>query len=460
MLRTHKIALAPNDRQRSALVQHAGYARYAYNQGLQLFKDGLDGLYGRDPERPEHEGKWFSKYDLAKIFNAIKFDIAPWARELYQDSSEQAIVGDLGKAIERWGRDRANGFPKFRSRHKCMSFRVRDRNLKIEDRRIRLPNGIGWVRMREPLRFDGRVKQARITLDAGRWFACVSVEIEEPPKRRHRPRGVVGIDVGIETLATLSDGTRFENPKALASHQRRLRNLDRAIARSRNTHGKNRRSNRRRRLYRRREELHRKIRDIRRDHIHRATSAIAKCGYTEVKVESLNVKGMMRSARGTVEQPGRKVRRKSGLNRSLGDASLSEFLATLEYKCAAAGIVFTEIDKWFPSSKTCNICGVVRENLALSDRHWTCVCGARHDRDFNAARNIRDYSPDTAAGLNGRGGGRAGRGRAPAGDSPCESSSKRAEAVSLAAPPGQLADAHGQQLSRLRSRFGELQIDQ
>ena len=248
----------------------------------------------------------------------------------------------------------------------------------------------------------------------------------------------------MNTLATLSDGTRFENPKPLNQYQTRLRAVDKTIARSRNVHGKNKRSNRRNRLYRRREELHRRIRDIRREHLHRITSAIAKRGYSEVKVETLNVKGMMRSARGTVETPGRNVRQKAGLSRNLADASMSEFLRLLEYKCQAAGTVFIKIDRWFASSKTCNVCGAVNKRLGR-DRQWVCVCGARHDRDLNAAHNIRDWSPDTVAGHNGRGGDVSPNGRNGRAADAVEPSSKQAnEAVRLAASPGQPADVCSQ----------------
>ena len=188
-VRVHRIALVPNNRQRGLLVEQAGYTRFAYNWALRLFQDGLDGLYGQDPERPEYDGRWFGHYDLAKIFNAIKADIAPWAKQLYQGGAEYAIVFQLRKAIERWGRDKANGFPGFRSRHSCMSFQVRNRGLKIDGRRIRLPGGIGWVRMRERLRFDGQVKQAQITEDAGRWFACVVVQTELQPVNSKRGGG-------------------------------------------------------------------------------------------------------------------------------------------------------------------------------------------------------------------------------------------------------------------------------
>ena len=165
----------------------------------------------------------------------------------------------------------------------------------------------------------------------------------------------------------------MENPRALAPALRKLRKLDKAIARSRKVHGRIEHSNRRERLYARRRRLHARICNVRNDAHHKATTAIAKPA-GRVVIEDLNVSGMMQNRR---------------LARSLADAGMAGFLNKLEYKCAWYGTEYGKVDQWFPSSKLCSSCGTKNQSLTLSDRWWTCPgCGAVNDRDLNAALNL------------------------------------------------------------------------
>ncbi len=194
----------------------------------------------------------------------------------------------------------------------------------------------------------------------------------------------VGVDVGIRILAVCSDGTEYPNPKALRKAQSRLRRLDRSIARSRNTHGRNRHSNRRQRRYAQKEAAHVRVRNIRNDAHHKAASAITAKPVGNVVVETLNVAGMMKNRR---------------LARALADASLAGFIAKLEYRCGWLGIGFEKVDRWFPSTKTCSACGVVRPNMDLSERTFIChECGMMLDRDLNAALNLRNAESYPASG--------------------------------------------------------------
>ena len=186
----------------------------------------------------------------------------------------------------------------------------------------------------------------------------------------------IGVDVGVVTMATCSDGTTVDNPKALANGLKQLRRLDKAIARSRNVHGKSNFSNRRERLYAKRRRLHARVVNVRNDHHHQATTAIAKSA-GRVVVETLNVAGMVKNRR---------------LARAIADAGMSGFLAKLEYKCGWYGAEYVQADRWFASSKLCAHCGWKNDDLTLSDREWRCGgCGVLNDRDFNAAQNLEQW---------------------------------------------------------------------
>jgi putative transposase len=246
---------------------------------------------------------------------------------------------------------------------------------------------IGQVAMAEKLRFGGSIREVTINRTAGTWFACFAVEDGQPtPPVKDGP--AIGVDVGVGTLAVCSDGQKVENPKVLKAALRQLRQVDKAIARSRTVHGRSNHSNRRERLYDKRRRIHARIVNVRIDNHHKATTAIAKCA-GRVVVETLNVSGMLRNRR---------------LARSIADAGMSGFLSKLEYKCAWYGAEFVKADRWFPSSKLCAHCGWHNGDLSLSDRQWWCgSCGARNDRDANAARNLETW-PSSSFSVSGRGG--------------------------------------------------------
>ena len=197
---------------------------------------------------------------------------------------------------------------------------------------------------------------------------------EQVPPVKSGP--TIGVDVGVGTVAVCSDGTTVENPKALATGLKRLRRLDKAIARSRNVHGRANQSNRRERLYGRRRNLHARIVNVRNDNHHKATTAIAKAS-GRVVVATLNVAEMVRNLR---------------LARAIADAGMSGFLSMLEYKCAWYGAELVKADRWFASSRLSAHCGPKHEDLTLSEREWWCGgCGALNERDHNAAVNLSNW---------------------------------------------------------------------
>ena len=373
MLRTHRIALKPTAEQESQFKQHAGYAHFAYNWALGEFQAGLD------------LGDWLTERTLRPRWNKVKGMIAPWGGDLSQNAAKYAVI-DLGQAAERWGEYRRRvksgrpsgrrvGFPRYKRRKHEQGFRADNGpdTVRVDGKAVILP-WIGRVVMVERLRFTGSIREMTINRTAGVWFACFCVEDgQEAPSVKEGP--AIGVDVGLGTMATCSDGRTVENPQALPSGLKRLRRVDQAIARSRRVHGRNNHSHRRERLYDRRRKLHARIVNVRNDHHHKATTAIAKSGGRVV--ETLNVSGMLRNR---------------SLARAIADAGMSGFLQKLEYKCRWYGVEYVKADPWLSSSRLCSACGWKKEDLTLSHREWRCGgCGELNNRDANAAKNLATW---------------------------------------------------------------------
>ena len=385
MKKSHRIALKPTPEQEALFGQHAGYARFAYNWAVSEFRAGLD------------VGEWLNERTLRPRWNKVKGVIAPWGSELSQNAAKYAII-DLGQAAEGWGEycrrvkagqrpSRRVGFPRFKRRKHEQGFRADNGpdTVKVAGKIVILPK-IGQVATVEQLRFAGSIREVTVNRTADTWFACCCVEDgQEPPPVKDGP--TIGVDVGVGTMATGSDGTTVENPRALANGLKQLRRLDKALARSRNVHGRSNHSNRRERLYANRRRRHARVVNVRNDNHHKATTAIAKSA-GRVVVETLNVAGMVRNRR---------------LARAIADAGMSGFLAQLDYKCGWYGAEYLKADRWYASSKLCAHCGWKNDDLTLSDREWWCSgCGILNNRDANAAMNLANW-PGLSFPVSGRG---------------------------------------------------------
>ena len=360
MLKTHKIALDPNNVQATQFAQHCGYARVAYNHALADFKAGLDA------------GQWRSHIELNKRFNSVKREAYEWCNELNQRAAHNAIYFNFHDAVKRWQSGQSR-FPKFKKRSRGQSFQAdagRGTTI-VEGQRIKLPK-IGWVRMFQTLRHLGTIVKVVISKTAHRWFASITVDTFDNDTivaNRHLP--VVGVDVGIKHLAVTSEGAYFENPKALKRYERKMRRLQRQLSRrkkgSRNWH----------KTKSKIAKLHYRITCIRQDAQHQATTAIVN-NASRIGIESLNVTGMLKNHR---------------LAKALSDASLSSVLAMLAYKAERIGVKIVEADTFYPSSQTCSACGAKNSDLSLSDRTYQCSdCGHTQDRDLNAAINLRNVA--------------------------------------------------------------------
>jgi putative transposase len=371
MLRSHRIALDPNNTQATYFARACGTARFAYNWALGEWKQRYEG-----GEKPSEAG-------LRRELNARKREEFPWMLEVTKCAPQMAII-HLGDAFKRFFAGQAK-YPQFKKKGQHDSFTITNDQFRVEGSRIRIPN-LGWVRMREDLRFVGKIVSATISRTAHRWFVSITVETPETHATVCENQATVGVDLGVETMATLSTGEKVEGTKPHKRLLKRLKRLSRSL--SRKVKGSRNREKAKRKIAR----LHARIAQIRSDAMHKLTTNLAN-QFGTVVVEDLNTKGMSASASGTIENPGKNVKAKSGLNRSILDQGFYEFRRQLDYKMEERGGVLVVADRWFASSKTCSSCGHKCDLLPLSVREWSCpACGALHDRDVNAAKNLANLA--------------------------------------------------------------------
>jgi putative transposase len=294
-------------------------------------------------------------------------------------------IMQLGRAFENFFAGRAR-YPRFRRKGRDDRFTLSNDQLRIEGRRIRIPK-LGWVRMRETLRFAGRIVSASVARVANHWYASITVETSELPAPLAENQGSVGIDLGVKALATLSTGETFEGPKALRTLLIRLRRLSRSV--SCKVKGSRNRAKAKLKLA----KLHARIANIRRNSLHQLSTSITR-RFNTIGIEDLNVKGMLGNRH---------------LARTIADMGFYELRRQLDYKAAWRGGQVVLADRWFPSSKLCSGCGYRLDELGLDVRHWICPgCGASHDRDVNAATNLRNMAvSSTASACGGEGAGPA-----------------------------------------------------
>ena len=369
----YKVELDPNNAQRTVFLRCAGVARFAWNWGL-----------SRRIEEYEETGKSSSGFTQSNQLNAIKRNLFPWMYEVPACIPQQAL-GNLNAAYKNFflrvkNGDKKVGFPKFKSKKRGVgSFRLYG-SICVESSRIKLPR-TGWVRLKERDYVpsdDDNVVSVTVSEKAGHWFA--SVLVREDIDIEQATGEAVGVDLGIKTMAVVSDGREFENPKTLRNAQRKLARLQRELAR-RKKGGKNYEKTKRKLA-----RLHYRIANIRKDAIHKATSAICAIAKpaderpSVIAIENLNVSGMVKN---------------HCLARAVSDVGMSEFRRCVEYKARWNGEEVFVADRFYPSSKTCSVCGCVNSKLTLSDREWTCDCGAVHDRDLNAACNLKSLAIET-----------------------------------------------------------------
>jgi len=354
VIRAHRIRLNPTPEQAEYFVKASGTRRFVYNWGLEEW------------QRQYQAGGKPSAKKLKKDFNAIKREQFPWVYEVTKCAAEGAFM-DLGSAFKNFFEGRAK-YPKFKSKKRSRDgFYVANDKFSLGAYWIKLPH-IGKVNMVEKLRFEGKIMSARISRTADWWFVSITVQVEA--QTVPTPTGeIVGVDLGLLRLATLSDGNVLENQKPLRSKLNKLKRLQRSLSR------KQKDSQNREKARRKIARLHYRIRCIRDDILHKFTTMLTTT-YSMVVIEDLNVKGMMKNRH---------------LAFSFSDAGLGRFVDLLEAKAETTGTQIVKVDRFFPSSKTCHKCGHIKEMLSLSERLYICDnpdCDVCCDRDLNASKSV------------------------------------------------------------------------
>lgn len=351
--KVYRFRMRPTKAQEAGLYRMAGARRFIYNWALNRRKS----YYA------EH-GTGISAKQLSSELTALKNQQDTlWLKDVDSQMLQQALR-DLDRAFRAFFEGRSR-FPRFRSKKDGhFTFRIPQR-VKVKSGRVYVPK-IGWVRIRQSREVEGNTKSATFKRDAtGNWYVSLTTEFEMPDVDPPAPTNPVGVDLGLKDLFVLSDGGRVPAPKFARKAARKLRKAQKSV--SRKKPGSRRREKAKRRLAR----VHRKVSNQRSDFLHKLTTSLTR-KYDCICVEDLNNKALA----------------KTKLSRSVLDAAFGEFVRQVEYKAAWSFKRSIRVGRFFPSTKTCSECGMVNPDLTLSDRTWFCGCGAQHDRDLNAAKNI------------------------------------------------------------------------
>ena len=353
-MKSIKVRLELNNEQSTYALQHCGVARHAWNWGLSVCKLAL-----------ENKEKLPSGIDLhKKLVKEVK-SANSWYYEVSKCAPQQALR-NLNTAFTRFFKKIAK-FPQFKKRGQHDSFYT-EGSIQIEGNSIKLPK-FGWVKMSESLG-SFSVKNGVVSRTADEWF--VSFKVPFIPTKTVKINGIVGVDLGIKTLATLSTGETYQNKRAYKAHKRKLKLAQRQVSKKFKKGQKQ--SNNYKKAVLKVAKIHQKIANIRKDALHKLTTDLSK-NHAEIVIEDLNVKGMSKNRK---------------LSSALLDGGFYEFKRQLTYKCDWYGSKMTVVDRFYPSSKTCSNCQNIKTDLTLKDRIYKCnSCGFEIDRDLNAAINLK-----------------------------------------------------------------------
>jgi len=351
---SHTIRLYPTETKKTFYKKACGCARVAYNYGLAEYQQQIK--IGRQPKISE----------ICKQFNREKKTLYPWIYETNKDANQRPFA-NLQNAFTRFFKHKSK-YPKFKKKGVKDSFYISNDHFSVDCKKFNIPK-LGWVKGAEKLKFPGKITSATVKRKADYWFIVVSVETEKAFTTCDN-QAVVGVDLGIKTLATLSDGKVIEAVRPLKVLLDRLKLLQRWS--SRKVLG----SSNRYKANLKVAKMHYRVACLRKDVLDKLTTFLCE-NYQVIVIEDLNVAGMLKN---------------HCLALAIADCGFGEFRRQLEYKALLHGNTLIVADRWFPSSKTCSGCGHVKESLALSEREYVCEkCGMVIGRDLNAAVNLRNY---------------------------------------------------------------------
>ena len=368
-LQAYKFELMPNGEQTRSMRRFVGACRFVYNRALAWQKE----QYELNPKIK------FSYLVLQnQLPNLKKDEQTSWLKEI-PSQALQCALRDLESAYKNFFAKRAS-FPRFKKKGVRDSYRY-PQGFKVEEcnNRLFLPK-LGWVRYRKHRNIEGIPKNLTISQQGGKWYASIQTEREvETPL--HPSTTAAGIDVGVAKFATLSNGEIFEPKNSFRNKAQRLARYQRAMSRK-TKFGKN-----WQKAKRKINKLHTTIANIRRDYLHKTSTAISK-NHAMIVIEDLQIRNMSKSSKGTSEKHGKNVKAKSGLNKSILDQGWFEFRRQLEYKQTWRGGYVIAIPPQYTSQK-CSCCGHVSRDNRMTQAKFECVvCGHSENADINAARNI------------------------------------------------------------------------
>lgn len=367
-LQAFKFQLRPGGQQEREMRRFAGACRFVFNRALALQNENHEAGNKYIPY-----GKMASW--LVEWKNATEMQ---WLKDSPSQPLQQSLK-DLERAYKNFFQKRA-AFPRFKKRGQNDAFRYpQGVKLDQENSRIFLPK-LGWMRYRNSRQVTGVVKNVTVSQSCGKWYISIQTE-SEVSTPVHPSASMVGLDAGVAKLATLSDGTVFEPVNSFQKNQKTLARLQRQLSR------KVKFSNNWQKQKRKIQRLHSCIANIRRDYLHKVTTTVSK-NHAMIVIEDLKVSNMSKSAAGTVSQPGRNVRAKSGLNRSILDQGWYEMRRQLAYKQLWRGGQVLAVPPAYTSQR-CVCCGHTAKENRLSQSKFRCqVCGYTANADVNGARNI------------------------------------------------------------------------
>lgn len=370
-MRSLKIRLYPTKEQETLFKKHIGAERYIYNWGLALNNE----LYKECKKK-------YSTVDLGKKLTQYKKEVL-WLNEISNATLKESLRC-LDKAYTNFYKKRAE-LPKFKSKKRSkLSFYSRYEKIYFKETVVNLEK-IGKVKYKSSYDIDltqiSKFSNPHVSYNGRCWILTIGIEI--PIKEVELTNEVIGIDLGIKNLAICSNKMIFKNinkTKIIKSLEKKLHRLQRKISKKYNMNKEGKRyvkTSNIIKLEKRIKKLHRKLRNIRLDYTHKSTTSIVKNKPCRVVMEDLNISGMMKNKH---------------LAKAIQQQNLYEFIRQMKYKCEWLGIEFVQVDRFYPSSKTCSSCGAIKKDLKLSDRTYVCKeCGTIIDRDYNASVNLANY---------------------------------------------------------------------
>lgn len=355
MYKAYKFRIYPTNEQQIALAKAFGCCRWFWNYSLNLCQ-----------ETYLTTGKGLSRGAIQGLLPSLKKEYS-WLTDAYSQCL-QYVALNLSTAYKNFFEKRT-GFPRFKSKHGKQSISYPS-NVKLDGDYLKLPGKVGLIYCKQDRKFDGKIKTVTVSLNPdGKYYASVLVDDGRAIPQFSTEGKAIGIDLGLTHFCITSNGSKFDNPRHTTKYARNLKKKQQSLARKQKS------SKTRYKAKSKVSKVHSKIRRVREDFLHKLSRKIVNENQV-IAVENLNVKGMVRN---------------HNLAKAISDCGWGQFCTMLQYKSEWSGKTYIEVDRFFASSKTCSVCLNRVDSLSLNIRDWTCSqCNTHHDRDVNAAINIRN----------------------------------------------------------------------